>query len=83
LAGALAGGCEPGRTGSERFKLTQSYSGPLPPPIVLRGYDELVPGRAGQMIDAHDRGEHTIAGSMERISRAEAFSVRWARRSPK
>jgi uncharacterized membrane protein len=48
----------------------------LPPPIVLRGYDELVPGTASQMIDAHIRGENAIAGSMDRISRAEAFSVR-------
>lgn len=74
---AAAGGID--LTGSEaehHIKLTQSYSGPLPPPIVLRGYDELVPGTASQMIDAHVRGENAIAGSMDRISRAEAFSVR-------
>jgi uncharacterized membrane protein len=38
------------------------YSGPLPPPVILEGYDKLVPGSAKQILDdAHRQTSHRIA----------------------
>jgi len=51
--------------GERRVTITGTFSGPLPPPAVLRDYDETMPGLAREIVDqwktetAHRRG--TIA----------------------
>jgi uncharacterized membrane protein len=39
--------------GEQRVEITEatSFSGPLPPPGVLRGYDDVVPGLAREIVD--------------------------------
>jgi uncharacterized membrane protein len=39
--------------------ITQEFGGPLPPPSILHGYDEIIPGSAAQFVQAfHDEMEH-------------------------
>ncbi|MFG6445602.1 hypothetical protein ACFXQA_10060 [Microbacterium sp. P07] len=52
-----------------------SFSGPLPPASILRGYEELVPGSAADIIGAHVRNENARAGALTRLTRAESFGV--------
>lgn len=52
-----------------------SFSGPLPPVDVLRGYDDLVPGSAADLIGAHVRNENARANALTRLTRAESFGV--------
>lgn len=38
-----------------------SYSGPIPPPEILQGYDDLDPGRAGRLLQlAEDQSRHRM-----------------------
>jgi uncharacterized membrane protein len=42
-------------------KITQSFSGPLPPPLVLREYNEIIPGLADRIVSlAEKQTQHRI-----------------------
>lgn len=49
LDGEHADGAAAG--GDRRVELSASFSGPLPPPAVLAGYDDVVPGLAREIVD--------------------------------
>lgn len=60
---------------SEIYQVAQRFEGPLPPAAVLQGYEDLVPGSARKIIDAHVRNEQVRGETVTRLSRAEAFAV--------
>jgi uncharacterized membrane protein len=46
---------------SRQQEVTQSFSGPLPPPLVLREYNEIIPGLAERIVAlAEKQTEHRI-----------------------
>ena len=46
----------------QQRQLTGSFSGPIPPPQVLREYDEILPGLAGRIVaQAERQTEHRIS----------------------
>ena len=46
---------------SRQQQITESFSGPLPPPQVLQQYNEIVPGLAGRIVaHAERQTEHRI-----------------------
>ena len=46
---------------SRQQEVTQSFSGPLPPPLVLREYNEIIPGLADRIVAlAEKQTEHRI-----------------------
>ena len=49
---------ESGRVPLDRVQITESFSGPLPPPQTLREYNEVVPGLAQEIVDQW-KGETT------------------------
>jgi uncharacterized membrane protein len=55
--------------------IRSSFSGPLPPANILRGYEDIVPGSAAEIIGAHVRNENARAGALTRLTRAESFGV--------
>ena len=65
---------DPGET-SQIYQVAQRFEGPLPPVAVLQGYEDLVPGSARKLIDAHVRNEQVRGETVTRLSRAEAFAV--------
>lgn len=46
---------------SRQQEVTQSFSGPLPPPVVLREYNDIIPGLADRIVaQAEQQTEHRI-----------------------
>ena len=52
-----------------------SYQGPLPHPTDLQGYEQLSPGAATKLIDAHVYKTRAGSDALTRITKAEAFGV--------
>lgn len=52
-----------------------SFSGPLPDPGTLAGYNSVVPGSAQRIIDAHLTKEYASAHALTRLTRAESTAV--------
>lgn len=62
---------------SSQRQVTESFSGPLPPPQVLRQYNEIVPGLAGRIVaQAERQTEHRI--QMESKVVQSDISKSWA-----
>jgi uncharacterized membrane protein len=55
----------------QQLSVSTSFSGPIPPPLILKQYDDLVPGAAARILaQAEQQTAHRIAlennSSMER-----------------
>ena len=57
------------------FQVAQRSEGPIPPPHVLAGYENVVPGSAKQLIDAHLHREKVSTDAIERLTKSESISV--------
>lgn len=70
---ATASNQQPQKTQSH---LLASWEGPLPPPAILKGYDDLVPGAALRIIEMSEKEqEHRHKNEDEAVS-AQSFSVK-------
>src|ERR1700733_12152413 len=59
ITGPFASGMPPQLLAA--FAEQRSYSGPIPPPEMLKEYDAIVPGSAGRILDTfHNQSHHRI-----------------------
>lgn len=79
----LEGGSERSDT-VEAIARSESFRGPLPPVVMIEGYERVVPGSgyervvpgsAAKIVDAHIANERARAGALTRLTRAESIGV--------
>lgn len=70
----LEGGSERSDT-VEAIARSESFRGPLPPVVMIEGYERVVPGSAARIVDAHIANERARAGALTRLTRAESIGV--------
>jgi len=63
-------------TDASLIAISTQFSGPLPPASMLREYDELVPGTAAALLEAHLAKESATTEALTRLTRAESTAVR-------
>lgn len=64
---------QPKESDQNIFAVAQHHSGPLPPPVLLSGYDQIVPGAAERLIQMAEKDQEYTHD----ISRSALSAHRW------